>query len=204
MFAIGVLWLLPSITPAAPLQVKPKRKANHNRRRSAPPILQTSIRRPALPSLLGPTKSPFDSPRTRHVYFADSPTVQTPPALSRRYTTPAEDLQNIAESLKEPAVSTNVIPLDTSPRSSSSTLDHTTQSADYHSAEVSTNIESDRSSCSSRPSISVTTRFPCKVKASWNRKSSRNKPVLESGGEATRKSVCSVFLSIVLMPSCRI
>lgn len=190
VFAIGILWLLPSAVPALPAQVKSK-KHKHQRRRSAPPVLPSSgIHRPPLSSLISSSSQPSpDSPRpssTRRVYFADSPTLETPP--SRRRTLPLEDLRESSLG------SASVVPLDASPRSSSSTLVHISPPLPSTLSRIPDVILEPAPETArpppSQPLLSMTPRLPSKIKDSWNRKVSGSKPSnqnTDSGGEATRK-----------------
>jgi hypothetical protein len=183
VFAVGLIWLLPSVKPSIPVQMKPKRKGSKShRRRSAPPVLQNGVYRPLSPSL--PSSSSQDSPRIRHVYFADSPTlIQTPLALpSLRYTAPAEDLPKAEISFRESAGSTSIIPLDASPRSSSCM---SAPNADSPIQDTGLKSNSTESYFSSRPSLLP--RCPNEVKTSWNRKLSKPGNATDSGGEANRR-----------------
>ncbi|KIK70637.1 hypothetical protein GYMLUDRAFT_253980 [Collybiopsis luxurians FD-317 M1] len=181
IFAIGIIWLLPSVKPAVPVQVLPKRKHNH-RRRSAPPVLG-----PPLPSLLNTTsKSSPDSPRSRRVYFADSPVIQS-----------ASSSLTFQRQMDFCDDSLNILPLDASPRSSSSTLVHTSHNNDSRVPDASFNsdpTESDRSSSSFRQ----TPRFPGRITV-WNRKVSNHKPSNDSadlGAEANYSDETSTEISI--------
>ncbi|KAE9409086.1 hypothetical protein BT96DRAFT_1012704 [Gymnopus androsaceus JB14] len=194
VFAIGILWLLPSAVPALPAQVKSK-KHKHQRRRSAPPVLPSSgIHRPPLSSLISSSSQPTpDSPRpssTRRVYFADSPTLETPP--SRRRTLPLEDLRESSLG------SASVIPLDASPRSSSSTLVHISPPLPSTLSRIPDVILEPAPETArpppSQPLLSMTPRLPSKIKDSWNRKVSGSKPSnqnTDSGGEATQSDEAS-------------
>ncbi|KAJ3812384.1 hypothetical protein F5876DRAFT_64031 [Lentinula aff. lateritia] len=206
VFAIGIIWLLPSVKPAAPVLVMPKSKPRHHRRRSAPPVLQGDLSRPPLPSLISnKSQSSADNPRTpltRRVYFVDSAAQQIPPdRSSRRYTAPPEQWHKSIEPSHGSIGTTSNVPLDASPRSSSSTLVHeplppTPPSPPGTSVHIldanpkSESIESDTSrpgsSSSSRPSLSISPRFPTKI---WSRKSAGRKALAnhatDSGGEAT-------------------
>jgi len=194
VFAIGILWLLPSAVPALPAQVKSK-KHKHQRRRSAPPVLPSSgIHRPPLSSLISSGSQPSpDSPRpssTRRVYFADSPTLETPP--SRRRTLPLEDLRESSLG------SASVIPLDASPRSSSSTLVHISPPLPSTLSRIPDVILEPAPETArpppSQPLLSMTPRLPSKIKDSWNRKVSGSKPSnqnTDSGGEATQSDEAS-------------
>ncbi|KAF9074889.1 hypothetical protein BDP27DRAFT_1316135 [Rhodocollybia butyracea] len=197
IFAIGIIWLLPSIRPVVPAQVaKPKPKSR--RRRSAPPVLQQS--RPAIiPITTSSSKSSVDSPPlNRRVYFADSPTIQADPINLRRHTLPTKG----DEAFSPLNAISNVLLLDASPPTSSSTLVHNSPPTNLFpipDANESSGSELSRqsSNASSRPSLSLTPRMPAKIKASWNR---GNKPIgtnnaTDSGGEAT-PSDCSASPSI--------
>ncbi|KAJ4472618.1 hypothetical protein C8J55DRAFT_520557 [Lentinula edodes] len=207
VFAIGITWLLPSVKPAAPILVMPKSKPRHHRRRSAPPILQSDLSRPPLPSLISNnSQSSTDSRRTsltrRRVYFEDSAAQQTPPhRSSRRYTAPPEQWHKNIEPSHGSIGTTSNVPLDASPRSSSSTLVHeplpptppSPPSTPVHILDanlMSEPTESDTSrpgsSSSSRPSLSISPRFPTKI---WSRRPAGRKSLAnqatDSGGEAT-------------------
>ncbi|KAJ3895169.1 hypothetical protein GG344DRAFT_73426 [Lentinula edodes] len=207
VFAIGITWLLPSVKPAAPILVMPKSKPRHHRRRSAPPVLQSDLSRPPLPSLISNnSQSSTDSRRTsltrRRVYFEDSAAQQTPPhRSSRRYTAPPEQWHKNIEPSHGSIGTTSNVPLDASPRSSSSTLVHeplpptppSPPSTSVHILDanlMSEPTESDTSrpgsSSSSRPSLSISPRFPTKI---WSRRPAGRKSLAnhatDSGGEAT-------------------
>ncbi|KAJ4464140.1 hypothetical protein C8R41DRAFT_860487 [Lentinula lateritia] len=206
VFAIGITWLLPSVKPAAPILVIPKSTPRHHRRRSAPPVLQSDLSRPPMPSLISNhSQSSADSPRTpltRRVYFVDPAAQQTPPnRSSRRYTAPPEQWHQNIEPPHGPSGTTSNVLLDASPRSSSSTLVHeplpptppSPPSTSVHILDAnpkSESTESDTSrpgsSSSSRPSLSISPRFPTKI---WSRRSAGRKPLVnhatDSGGEAT-------------------
>ncbi|KAJ3988418.1 hypothetical protein F5890DRAFT_463098 [Lentinula detonsa] len=194
LFAIGLIWLLPSAKPAVPVLVKSRRKPKHHRRRSAPPVLQSNLQRPPLPTLVNTSsKSSTDSPR-RRVYFADTPIVQTPPPPTiRRHTSPPEDLHENCEPLQgifvhaplPPTLPSTCIPIsDTNIKS--------------EAAESDISRPSSSSSSSSRPSLLVSPRFADKIKAPWIRKPAHTKPIdnlgiTDSGVEATQsdESSCS-------------
>ncbi|KAJ3731992.1 hypothetical protein DFJ43DRAFT_1076784 [Lentinula guzmanii] len=214
LFAIGLIWLLPSAKPAVPVLVKSRRKPKHHRRRSAPPVLQSNLQRPPLPTFVSTSsKSSTDSPR-RRVYFADTPIVQTPPPPTiRRHTSPPEDLHKNSEPLQGIFGPTSIVHVDASPRSSSSTLVHAPLpptlpstcipilDANVKSEAAESEISrpsSSSSSSSSRPSLLVSPRFADKIKAPWIRKPAHTKPIdnlgiTDSGVEATQsdESSCS-------------
>ncbi|KAF5388482.1 hypothetical protein D9757_004714 [Collybiopsis confluens] len=144
IFAIGIIWLLPAVKPATPALATSKRKPTNYRRRSAPPALNPP------PSVLGGKPSP----RHRHVYFADSPTILIAPGL------PFPKRTDLFQD------SLDAVSVDASARSSSSTLVATSQCNDP--SPKSDPTESDRSSCSSR-------RISAKKIPTWNRKTSDKK-----------------------------
>ncbi|KAJ3721783.1 hypothetical protein C8R42DRAFT_721352 [Lentinula raphanica] len=204
LFAIGVIWLLPSAKPAAPVLVKTQRKPKHHRRRSAPPVLQSNPQRPPLPTIISnSSKTSANSPR-RRVYFADPPSVQTqPPQPPRRHTSPIERSLKDSESINEETTNPIIIePVGASPHSSSSTLVHSSPPAppglfipDIQPTPISECPESDTSrpssSSSSRTSSLTYPRFTDKIRPPWSRKVHSNSRSLgnsehtDSGGEAT-------------------
>ncbi|KAJ4485763.1 hypothetical protein J3R30DRAFT_3441903 [Lentinula aciculospora] len=204
LFAIAIIWLLPSIKPTAPIIVMPKHKPKHQRRRSAPPSLQSSLQRPLLPSLVSDDSKPSaDSPRTSsgRVYFADSLIPSTPPVLgSRRHTAPPDSHKD-RESFAALIGSRSMVPLDASPRSSSSTLVHApappppiSPIASIRIPDANTkpeSLESDTSmpssTSSSKPSLLMSPRFPTNRIKTWGRgpAGGKNHQHTDAGGEAT-------------------
>ncbi|KAJ6621126.1 hypothetical protein B0H10DRAFT_1016318 [Mycena sp. CBHHK59/15] len=149
-FSVSILawlWLtlifpFAKIEPQEPIVVVDKKA----RRRSAPAALQSSSKRKSVSPAPHPPPSPVPSPvRTRRVYFADSPISPSRPTNERN---DSSDLSFTASSVFE-----------TSPASSSSTLVHTHTAIPPQTLETcrESAIESDSSSSSQRPSLSLLT-----------------------------------------------
>ncbi|KAF5368484.1 hypothetical protein D9758_002160 [Tetrapyrgos nigripes] len=194
IFAMGILWLIPSARPDVPIRPKLKDKS---RRRSAPPIMLYSERNMNVPSILenDSASSPSQLQNSpRRVYFLDS---QIRPSSQRRYS----DMSNFSSLQAEDTSMTflAVQPDDDeiSPRSSSSTLVHVIETPLLSSPQLETwqeSIEFNSLSSSSgsrlgstsspRPSLSLTTHLTGKVKSSWSsKKSSSSQTGGDSGGE---------------------
>lgn len=136
------MWILPKSEPDQQDIRRIRRKLDKSRRRSAPPALTSGARHHQSKSsdaALVPINTPPSGKDalTRHVYFVDSPTRSQP---ARRYVVPVEvrhptvpDITNeeLSQSNDTSLRSSPTHIADASPRSSSSTLVHTTTAPPY-------------------------------------------------------------------------
>jgi len=190
---MGILWLIPSVRPAVPnIPVRPKDKG---RRRSAPPILQHHHPKP-LVAEIQPSSSSIQQNSPRRVYFLDS---QLRP--QRRYS----DLSQLSTTQPDvtPLPSSALLPVlddpESSPRSSSSTLVLLQADASQESIESDSSSRMPPDSASLRPSLSLKTHLPHKVKSGWTKKCPSSQAAGDSGAETTRE--CYSFLLNILLKS---
>ncbi|KAJ7109957.1 hypothetical protein C8R44DRAFT_801027 [Mycena epipterygia] len=149
-FSVSILaWLwLTLVPPLRPELTEPVLVDKKARRRSAPAALESRKRDSSLRPRSARSPSPTNLPRTRRVYFIDSPT----PSPSR----PTNQNERISNDPSD-----QLWPPEISPASSSSTLVHTYAVKVSQTLETcrESAIESDSSNSSPRPSLSLSRPF---------------------------------------------
>ncbi|THV01420.1 hypothetical protein K435DRAFT_853829 [Dendrothele bispora CBS 962.96] len=187
IFAMGLLWLIPSVRPVVPNI--PNKVKDKSRRRSAPPILQHHLPqpKPVVVETQPSTSVTHNSPR--RVYFLDS---QLRPSSQRRYSdlsqlssTSTTQSDEVSLSSSMPSVQNDP---ESSPRSSSSTLVFSQADASQESIESKSSSQSHPGSASSsRPSLSLATHFPGNMKKFKEKKRpSSSQSAADSGAESTQ------------------
>ncbi|KAJ7786577.1 hypothetical protein B0H16DRAFT_1490927 [Mycena metata] len=150
-------WIWLTLVPPKPELTEPILIDKKARRRSAPPAFPSRKRNSLSPSAAtrSPTSevlpSPISPPRTRRVYFLDSPTPSSRPSIERN---------DSSSELNRPF---SASPTEISPSSSSSTLVHVTTHTAIPPRTLETwresAVESDSSNSSPRPSLSLSRPF---------------------------------------------
>ncbi|KAJ7170132.1 hypothetical protein C8R46DRAFT_1091250, partial [Mycena filopes] len=194
-FSVSILaWIWLTLVPPRPELTEPILIDKKARRRSAPATLPSRKRNSLSPSIAestatrSPTSevlpSPISPPRTRRVYFIDSPS-ESRPSISN-------DRNDSSESGK-PFYTQPPPTSEISPSSSSSTLVHTYTAIPAPTLETwrESAVESDSSNSSPRPSLSSLSRGPFRT-----RRSSDVTPIITApapDGKQARKGSGSGF-----------
>ncbi|KAJ7040355.1 hypothetical protein C8F04DRAFT_254500 [Mycena alexandri] len=157
-FSVSILaWIWLTLVPPKPELTEPILIDKKTRRRSAPAAFPSRKRNSLSPSVAtrSPTSevlpSPISPPRTRRVYFLDSPTPSSRPSIERN---------DSSSELGKPFSASPTSEI--SPSSSSSTLVHITHTAiPPQTLETwrESAVESDSSNSSPRPSLSLSRTF---------------------------------------------
>ncbi|KAJ7103274.1 hypothetical protein B0H15DRAFT_942752 [Mycena belliarum] len=156
-FSVSIIaWLWLALVPPKPELTEPVSIDKKARRRSAPAVLPAQARKreslSPVPAVSASTPSPTaNSPRTRRVYFVDSPLSSPSRSTNQIERTPHDSLDFLNKPLNGSPVS------EISPTSSSSTLVHTYSAISPQTLETcrESAIESDSSKSSSRASLSL-------------------------------------------------